>query len=105
MGRLFALLSGKISVSSSQPEESTIVERHRSKHQEATADIEFGAWIDGRLHTQAQKREIIDPVIGRSIVKVPQSDSAAVDTAVEAAWDAFEGEWEAASARARSARL
>jgi aldehyde dehydrogenase (NAD+) len=92
-------------VSSSQPEESTIVERHRSKHQEATADIEFGAWIDGRLHTQAQKREIIDPVIGRSIVKVPQSDSAAVDTAVEAAWDAFEGEWEAASARARSARL
>ncbi|MFB6250992.1 MAG: aldehyde dehydrogenase [Halobellus sp.] len=92
-------------MSGSHPHSSTVVERHLSKQQEAMADTEFGAWIDGELRTGGPKRGVQDPVIGCSIVDVPQSDSASVDAAVDAAWEAFEREWEATDARDRSARL
>ncbi|WP_435183747.1 aldehyde dehydrogenase family protein [Halobellus sp. EA9] len=92
-------------MSSSRSGESPVIERHRSKHEEATTDVEFGAWIDGELRTHGEKSEVEDPVTGDSIVGVPQGDAATVDTAVEAAWDAFEHEWEAAGVRDRSARL
>ncbi|MFB6308820.1 MAG: aldehyde dehydrogenase [Haloarculaceae archaeon] len=92
-------------MSSSRSDENPVVERHRSKHEAATADVEFGAWIDGELQTRGPKAGVVDPVTGDSIVEVPQGDAAAVDTAVETAWDAFERRWEAASVRDRSARL
>ena len=90
---------------SSQADSNTIAERHRSKHREATADIEFGAWIDGERRTDGSKRGVEDPVIGESIVDVPQCDAGDVDDAVNAAWDAFEGGWDGASVRDRSKRL
>jgi aldehyde dehydrogenase (NAD+) len=90
---------------SSQADSNTIAERHRSKHREATADIEFGAWIDGERRTDGSKRGVEDPVIGESIVDVPQCDAGDVDDAVNAAWDAFKGGWDGASVRDRSKRL
>ncbi len=92
-------------MSSSHPDASSIVERHRSKHREATADVEFGAWIDGERRSDGPKRGIEDPVIGESIVDVPQCDAGDVDDAVDGAWDAFETEWADASVRDRSKRL
>ena len=90
---------------SSQPDGSAIAERHRSKHREATADVEFGAWIDGERRTEGPTRGTEDPVTGQSIVDVPQCGADDVDDAVGAAWDAFEGGWEDASVRDRSKRL
>jgi len=92
-------------MSGSHSDDRAIAERHRSKHREATADVEFGAWIDGELLTDGPTRGAEDPVIGRFIVEVPQCDAADVDAAVEAAWDAFDREWDGRGARDRSARL
>lgn len=39
-------------MSSVPPDASTIIERHHAKHQEATADVEFGVWIDGELRIE-----------------------------------------------------
>ena len=92
-------------MASSEPDGSAIAERHRSKHREATADVEFGAWIDGERRTDGPKRGIEDPATGESIVDVPECDADDVDDAVGAAWDAFEGGWDDATVRDRSARL
>ena len=90
---------------SPQPDGSAIAERHRSEHRAATADIEFGGWIDGGRRTDGPTRGIEDPVIGESIVDVPQCDAGDVDDAVDAAWEAFDGGWEEATVRDRSKRL
>lgn len=90
---------------SQRPDGSAIAERHRSKHRAATADIEFGGWIDGGRRTDGPTRGIEDPVIGESIVDVPQCDAGDVDDAVDAAWEAFDGGWEEATVRDRSKRL
>jgi len=92
-------------MSSVPPDASTIAERHRSKHREATADVEFGAWIDGERRTEGPTRGAEDPVTGQSIVDVPQCDAGDVDDAVDAAGEAFEGGWEDATVRDRSKRL
>jgi aldehyde dehydrogenase (NAD+) len=90
---------------SSHADSRTIAERHRSKHRAATTDVEFGAWIGGERRTGGPKRRVEDPVIGESIVDVPQCDAGDVDDAVDTAWDAFENGWEDASVRDRSKRL
>ena len=103
--KVFAVVRGTISMGSSHADGSVIAERHRSKHREATADVEFGAWIDGGRRTEGTDRGVEDPVIGEPIVDVPQCDASDVDSAVDAAWSAFEGGWEDASVRDRSKRL
>jgi aldehyde dehydrogenase (NAD+) len=92
-------------MSDAHTDDGTLIERHRAKHDEATSDIAFGAWIDGERHTAGAERSVEDPVIGRPIVDIPLSDSAGVDTAVDAAWTAFDREWESMTVRERSARL
>ena len=72
-------------MASSEPDGSAIAERHRSKHREATADVEFGAWIDGERRTDGPKRGIEDPATGESIVDVPECDADDIDDAVGAA--------------------
>lgn len=84
---------------------SSIYERHVSTHDEATAGIEFDAWVDGERYTAAEETSVLDPVINESLVTVPQLSAEDVDTAVASAWEAFDREWEATTPRDRSARL
>jgi len=84
---------------------SSIYDRHVSKHDAATADIKFAAWIDGQEVTGESVTQVLDPVIDESIVAVPQCDSGDVDAAVDAARDAFDREWEETTSRDRSALM
>jgi aldehyde dehydrogenase (NAD+) len=92
-------------MASSSPEGGTVTDRHRSKHQEVRAEFEFGPWIGGEHQPGGTEQAVRDPVIDEAIVEIPHCSAAAVDEAVEGAWDAFENRWAEASARDRSARL
>lgn len=86
-------------------ERTSVYDRHRSKHEKATAGRGFGAWIDGEHDTTEQELPVRDPVIDEPIVTVPRCGPGAVDRAVEAAWSAFDREWAATTPADRSTLL
>lgn len=79
-----------------------LYDRHVDAHDRATTDATFAAWIDGEPHATGESIETLDPVIDEPITSVPLCGSADVDAAVEAAWDAFDREWESTTPRERS---
>jgi aldehyde dehydrogenase (NAD+) len=89
----------------SLPNERTVTERHRSKHQKVRADFAFGPWIAGVHRSDGTNKPVTDPVTDETIVEVSHGNATKVDEAVDIAWDAFESQWEETSARDRSARL
>ena len=82
-----------------------LYDRHVGAHDRATADATFTAWIDGEPYTAGESIETLDPVVDEPITSVPRCGSAGVDAAVEAAWDAFDREWESTTPRERSSLL
>ncbi|WP_135305099.1 aldehyde dehydrogenase family protein [Haloarcula amylovorans] len=73
----------------------TTRENHQRAIDEATADVQFDAWIDGAAHTTAggERFETCDPTVEEPITTVPRCDEDDVDAAVDAARNAFEGKW------------
>jgi len=87
------------------PRKSSIYDSHIRKHEDVTAGREFAAWIDGANYAAETVSSVLDPVVDEPIVDVPQCGPEDVDTAVEAAWDAFDQEWEGTTPRDRSALM
>ena len=83
----------------------SIYDRHSKKHDEATADLTFDAWVGGEAYTTAETFETVDPVIDEPITTVARCDGDDVDVAVETAWETFDGEWSATTPRERSGLL
>ena len=82
-----------------------LYDRHVDAHDRVTTDARFTARIDGEPYTTSESIETFDPVIDEPIISVPLCGSADVDAAVEAAWDAFDREWESTTPRERSSLL
>lgn len=83
----------------------TIHERHRQAQERALNDVTVAPWIDGEAMSTDETIETHDPVTGESMVDVPVCDTATVDHAVAAAWDAYEREWAGTTPTDRSHRL
>lgn len=92
-------------MTSTSPRETDMSDRHRAKHEEATAGVTFDAWIDGESYAAEERAAVLDPVIDEEIIGAAACDAGDIDTAVSAAWAAFDREWEATTPRDRSARL
>ncbi|WP_336000486.1 aldehyde dehydrogenase family protein [Halorientalis halophila] len=82
----------------------SIEETHAAAREDVLALGEFGAWIGGEARTAADGEAFatLDPVVGEEICSVPRCTAADVDAAVDAARDAFDGEWGAYSPQERS---
>ncbi|QIO24821.1 aldehyde dehydrogenase [Haloarcula sp. JP-L23] len=83
----------------------TIAENHRQAIEEATANVQFDAWIDGAHESATERFETLDPVIGQPITTVPRCGEEAVDSAVEAATRAFDGAWGSMTQAQRSTAI
>jgi len=68
-------------------------ESHWEAHERVSSISDFCAWIGGEARDTGETIETRDPAIDYPIVEVTSCDAAAVDAAVEAARDAYEGEW------------
>ncbi|QLC35387.1 aldehyde dehydrogenase (plasmid) [Halarchaeum sp. CBA1220] len=79
------------------------------RHRDARADVVDATdpWVDGgRLERAgADATATRDPATGEVLATVPVCDSGAVETAVEAAWDAYDGGWTETTPATRSSRL
>lgn len=73
----------------------TIRANHQRAIDEATEGIEFAGWVDGMPHeaVSGETFETRDPAIDRTISLIPRCEAKDVDAAVDAAREAFEGEW------------
>ncbi len=82
----------------------TIYRNHERAISEATADVQFDAWIDGTSAASDTGRrfETQTPAVDETITTVPRCDSEDVDAAVDAAEAAFESTWESLTAGERS---
>lgn len=67
-----------------------------------TEETRFAPWIDGAPYETNTTTMIMDPVIGEPIVEVPLCSPEDVDTAVDAAWEAFDAEWSSTTPSERS---
>ncbi|ELY63281.1 aldehyde dehydrogenase family protein [Natrinema versiforme] len=85
--------------------ESDIRDRHLNAHERATANLEFAGWIDGETYAGTDQFAPRDPVTDDPIVDVAMCTSTDVDTAVDAAWDAFDDEWSTAGPADRAAAI
>lgn len=85
----------------------TLQQNHERAIKQATADIEFNAWVDGESYITSDERrfETYDPTIDEVITTVPRCGSKDADRAVEAATQAFEGEWSEMTVAERSDRI
>lgn len=89
---------------SSQEFDGDIHQRHRQAITEATNEISFNAWINGKEQT-AESGETFstnDPAITEPIVEIPRCGEAEIDAAITAARDAFEQSWGDLDAKERS---
>ncbi|OAQ53765.1 hypothetical protein HTG_05745 [Natrinema mahii] len=84
-----------------------IRQRHRRAIDEATAEITFGAWIDGetRSASTGETFQTNDPVIDEPIAEIPRCTGDEIEAAVDAAQSTFEGEWGDIGVSERSALL
>lgn len=84
-----------------------IRQKHRRAIDEATTDITFGAWIDGEPQPAitGETFQTSDPAIDEPIADIPRCTSEEINTAVDAAQSAFEGEWSDLETSERSALL
>ncbi|MGM0591615.1 MAG: aldehyde dehydrogenase family protein [Halobacteriota archaeon] len=82
----------------------TIQQNHETAIENATANVEFDAWVDGApaVATTGERFETRDPVVDSVITTVPRCDGDDVDAAVDAASDALTREWGATTAAERS---
>jgi aldehyde dehydrogenase (NAD+) len=85
----------------------TLHQNHERAIEQATANVEFNAWIDGESYeTDGERRfETYDPAINDTITSVPRCAAEDVDTGVEAAKRAFEGEWSTMTVAERTNRI
>lgn len=86
---------------------SNIHQRHREAIAEATEESRFDAWIDGE-HYSTDDDDIFetnDPAIDEPIAAVSRCTSTDIDTAVNAARDAFESEWGSLGAADRGSMM
>jgi aldehyde dehydrogenase (NAD+) len=83
----------------------------RANHEEARETVRsvgrFEAWIGGESRTaeSGETFQTTDPVVDEPILSVPRCERADVDAAVDAADEAFDGEWGDATPAERSATL
>jgi aldehyde dehydrogenase (NAD+) len=82
-----------------------IRERHLQAHSDALDGLVIDPWIDGQSVSYEETTPTRDPVIGEQITTVSVCDDAAVDSAVAAAWDAYDGAWGDTTPTDRSQRL
>ncbi|WP_231188532.1 aldehyde dehydrogenase family protein [Haladaptatus sp. DYF46] len=87
--------------------ENSILTAHEDAITDVTTDTTFTPWIDGEqyLPNQDVTIETLDPAVTRPIAAIPACDGDDVDAAVEAAWDAYDREWEATSPAERASML
>lgn len=73
----------------------SLVENHEKAIREATADLNFDPWINGRSYQSQNSAttEVRDPAAGMTIASVSKCSAKDVDAAVVAASDAFEDDW------------
>jgi aldehyde dehydrogenase (NAD+) len=79
-----------------------VLERHQETHRRVLGDLTVAPWIDGESVNKDETIATRDPVIDKPMVDVPVCDTATVDDAVAAAWDAYEREWGDTAAADRS---
>lgn len=85
---------------------SSQLQENHAEARERVRDIsEFDSWIDGARHTTDKTIETIDPVTADPITTVPRCSSTDIDTAVDAAWRAFDEEWSDTTPAERSRLL
>ena len=89
----------------SQETADTIRERHRRARDEAMSGVTFAPWVDGEFLETDETVAVRDPVTDEAITEVPVCGRDDVGTAVDAAWEAFDGEWSDTTAADRSRRL
>ncbi|WP_254533539.1 aldehyde dehydrogenase family protein [Natrinema gelatinilyticum] len=82
----------------------TLRRNHERAISEATADVQFNAWIDGVSTTSDTGRrfETRTPTVDEPITAVPRCDADDVNAAVDAAEAAFDGVWGSMSEDERS---
>lgn len=68
-------------------------ESHWEAHERAEATSEFRAWIAGEATETGSTIETRDPAIDYPVTEVTACDEGAVDAAVDAGWEAYEGAW------------
>ncbi len=87
----------------------TVSGQLRENHAEARDRIEdisaFDSWIDGSRYETDEVVETVDPVVGEPITAIPRCGPSEVDTAVDAAWRAFDEEWSETTPAERSRRM
>lgn len=87
----------------------TVSGQLRENHAEARDRVEdistFDSWIDGSRYETDEVVETTDPVVGEPITAIPRCGSSEVDTAVDAAWRAFDEEWSETTPAERSRRM
>lgn len=87
----------------------TVSGQLRENHAEARDRVEdistFGSWIDGSQYETDEGVETVDPVVSEPITAIPRCGSTEVDTAVDAAWRAFDDEWSETTPAERSRRM
>ncbi|SEW30622.1 aldehyde dehydrogenase family protein [Natrinema salifodinae] len=80
-------------------------ENHMKAREQVRDSSDFNSWIDGSRYDTEKTFETIDPVIGEPITTIPRCHSREVDTAVDAAWRAFDEEWSETTPAERSQLL
>ncbi|KAB1190554.1 aldehyde dehydrogenase family protein [Haloferax sp. MBLA0076] len=85
----------------------SVQENHQQAIEEAGSLGTFEAWVDGesRAAASGETFETRDPVVDEPILSVPRCDHEDVDAAVEAAWNAYDGEWGETTPAERSRTL
>jgi len=68
-------------------------ESHWEAHERVEAISDFRAWIGGEAVETGSTTETRDPAIDYPVTEVTACDEAAVDAAVQAGWEAYEGPW------------
>lgn len=68
-------------------------ESHWEAHERVEAISEFRAWIGGETAESGSTIETRDPAIDYPVTEVTACERAAVDAAVDAGWEAYEGTW------------
>jgi aldehyde dehydrogenase (NAD+) len=85
----------------------TLHQNHQRAIEQATADIEFDAWINGKSYVPKGEQEIktYDPAIDEVITTIPRCGVEDVDEGVKAAKRAFEENWRVMTISERSDRI
>ncbi|MFC6723564.1 aldehyde dehydrogenase family protein [Halobium palmae] len=88
-------------------DDSDLLAAHRDEIEALTASREFAPWIDGGHYSPETENSVrtVDPAVNHPIVSIRACNAEDVDSAVDAAWDAFDGTWSSTAPAERAAKI